>query len=75
MKYILCYPTRDSREVYQKRFTERGNTEEFLNVFIDGWDYFMDHLESDQYGFHVVMQPGQFLEDVIDQRVKEGLSL
>ena len=64
--YYLCYPQRDAKEIYKTRYINRGNTEDFLYIFIDGWDRFMDVLEGDRYGRHIVMQPHQFLSDVID---------
>jgi len=64
--YILCYPKRDAKEVYHKRFLNRGNSENFIDIFIGGWDKFMDALENDCYGRHIVLEPNQFLSDVIN---------
>jgi len=64
--YYLCYPRRDSKEIYKKRFLDRGNTEDFIDIFIGGWDGFMDTLEGDTYGRRIVMLPHQYLIDVID---------
>jgi len=63
--YTLCYPQRDAKEVYRKRYLDRGNSEDFLEIFIGGWEYFLDSLEKDTYGQHIVMEPHQFLSDVI----------
>ena len=64
--YYLCYPRRDSKEVYKKRYLDRGNTVDFIDIFIGGWDGFMDTLMGDTYGRHIVMLPHQYLSDVID---------
>jgi len=64
--YYLCYPRRDAKEEYKKRFQDRGNTEDFIDIFIGGWDRFMDTLEADTYGRHIVMTPHLYLSDVID---------
>ena len=64
--YILCYPRRDAKETYRKRYIDRGNTEEFLDIFIDRWDNFLDLLEGDDYGKHIVMEAYEYLADVID---------
>lgn len=64
--YYLCHPQRDAKEVYRKRYINRGNSEEFLKIFIDGWDCFMNMLEVDMHGQRIIMQPDQFLSDVID---------
>jgi len=64
--YILCYPKRNAKLVYLKRFLERGNTKYFIDIFIGSWNIFIDILENDHYGRHVVLEPEQFLSDVIN---------
>jgi len=64
--YILCYPKRDAKEVYHKHFLNRGNSENFIDIFIGGWDKFIDALENDCYGRHIVLEAQQFLSDVIN---------
>ena len=64
--YILCYPQRDAKDVYHKRYIERGNTENFIDIFIGCWDKFIDALEENSYGRHIVLEPDQYLSDVID---------
>jgi len=64
--YILCYPQRKARNIYKKRYKRRGNSEPFIDIFIKGWNGFMDNLEKDSYGEHIVLEPNQFLSDVID---------
>ena len=70
LRYCLCYPQRNAKEIYQERYIKRGNSAEFINIFIDGWDKFMDCFEKDSYGQHIVLQPNQFLSDVIDMPPK-----
>jgi hypothetical protein len=65
--YVLCYPQKDAKEAYLKRFMDRGNTEAFINIFIGGWDRFMESLEKDSHGRHIVLKPHQYLSDVIDE--------
>lgn len=64
--YTLCYPRRDAKEVYRQRYIARGNTEDFLSVFIDGWDEFMGFLETNTYATNIVLEANQFLSDVIN---------
>ena len=64
--YTLVYPCRDAREEYLKRYVKRGNSDYFLSVFYERWDRFMDGLEADSFGKHIVLQPHQFLSDVIE---------
>ena len=67
LPYILCYPDRALKEEYRQRYEDRGNSEEFMNTFIDGWDGFIDSFEADTYGNHIVLQSGEHLKD----RLKE----
>ncbi|MCL2434385.1 MAG: hypothetical protein FWD16_07715, partial [Clostridia bacterium] len=32
--YTLCYPQRSAKEIYRQRFISRGNTGEFIDIFI-----------------------------------------
>ncbi|MDR1194116.1 MAG: hypothetical protein LBK98_08145 [Peptococcaceae bacterium] len=63
--YIICYPKREAREEYSRRFVERGNTAEFIDIFIGGWDCFLDAFERDDFGTHLILEPTAFLSDVL----------
>ena len=65
LPYILCYPQRSEKEAYRNRFAARGNTDNFIDVFIGKWNWFLDALENDQHSKHIVLGPNQFLSDVI----------
>lgn len=62
--YTVVYPNRSLKEEYRQRYLSRGNTESFLDVFIGGWDMWMDSLR-DNNGNHIELQSGEFLSDVI----------
>ena len=62
--YTLCYPERAAKDEYEKRFIVRGNSENFLSIFIGGWNRFMDALERDAYGKHIVLGTWQYLSDI-----------
>jgi len=62
--YFLCYPRRELKDEYRKRYELRGNSEDFLFIFVDGWDGFMDSLEADMYGEHIVLGESVYLSDV-----------
>ena len=66
--YYLCYPTntKKAKKVYRERFIKRGNSQEFLSIFIGEWDTFMDSLREDTFGRHIVLKPKQYLSDVLD---------
>jgi len=67
LHYALCYPKRNAKEIYRRRYIDRGNTEDFLNVFIGKWDVFMDYLEFDSWGQHFILEPTEYLSDVISK--------
>ena len=72
IQYILCYPenTEEAKTTYRERYLSRGNTEHFLEIFIDGWDQFMVSLETNKYARHIVLKPHQFLTDIVDEICK-----
>jgi hypothetical protein len=65
MPYVVCYPERSAKDEYLRRYLQRGNTVEFTDIFIGRWDKFLDGFESDRYGRHIILKPGEFLSDVI----------
>ena len=62
--YAVVYPNRGLKEEYRARYLTRGNSEAFLDVFIGGWDMWMD-LVRDNNGTHIELQSGEFLSDMI----------
>jgi len=71
--YYLCYPKRKAKNVYKKRFIKRGNSKDFISIFIGEWDSFMDSLRQDTYGKHIVLKQYQYLSDVLDLRATLAL--
>jgi hypothetical protein len=70
--YFLCYPKRKAKKTYKKRYIKRGNSQDFLSIFIDRWDEFMDGLREDKYGTRIILRPKQYLIDVLDIRALLG---
>ena len=68
ISYLLCYPenTEEAKSEYQRRYIERGNNEDFLGIFVDGWNNFMCGFENDDFGVHIVLKSNEFLSDVIN---------
>ena len=66
MQYYICYPQRNIKEQYLKRYIDRGNNANFIDIFIGRWDEFIDSYEKDSFGKHIVLQANQFLSDVIE---------
>ena len=63
--YILCYPQRNAKDIYHRRFLSRGNPEQFIDIFIGNWDKYISAFERDTFGRHVILKPNEFLSDVI----------
>jgi len=66
IRYTLCYPERLAKDIYRQRYIDRGNNENFLEVFVDDWDRWIDCLEDTPADTRIVMQPQQYLSDVIN---------
>jgi hypothetical protein len=62
--YYICYPERDAKEEYREKYLKRGNTESFLEVFIERWDNWINAFERDTYGTRIILKSGQYLSDV-----------
>lgn len=64
--YVLAYPQRECKEEYERRFIERGNSQEFLDVFIGRWDRWMN---VSRIAFsaqsEIELAPGEFLLDAM----------
>lgn len=77
-KVILCYPTQEQENDYRERFLARGNSEEFLEIFIDCWESFLTPFWKQEVpGKHLPLLPGEFLMDKkreFDHAEKEGMS-
>lgn len=72
--YILVYPARDAKEEYRHRYQLRGNTDDFMNIFIGRWESWMDSLRSDMYGRCIELPGDKYLLDAkeeIDQIIDE----
>jgi len=69
--YTLCYPQKNAKEAYRRRFLARGNTQDFIDIFIGGWDNFISACEQDTFGRHVVLVSDAYLDDVIADIIRQ----
>ncbi|AGS82033.1 putative AAA family ATPase [Pseudomonas phage PaBG] len=67
--FILVYPTADQKDDYMLRYLNRGSPKAFLDLMYTNWDKFLESCAKQQGCVHVVLQPGQYLSDVIDDIV------
>ena len=72
--YILCYPQMNAKEIYRKRYIDRGNTDDFIEIFIGGWERRIAALEQDDYGRHIVLTGQQFLSDAVTSLFSENIT-
>ena len=73
-KVVLCYPADELKEEYRERFVSRGNSEEFLDLFIGDWDVFLGPVREYKDAVHIVMGAGEYLTDLKDRLDRELLS-
>ena len=65
MPFVLVYPSRDQKTDYLKRYVERGSPAAFIKLMDEKWDDFLSQCEKQTGCIHLVLQPGQYLADVI----------
>ena len=73
-KVVLCYPADELKEEYRERFVSRGNSEEFLDLFIGDWDVFLGPVREYGNAVHIVMGAGEHLTDLKERLDRELLS-
>ena len=66
---LYAYISRENlKDEYEKKYRSRGNTEEFLDIFIGQWEFRIEELEqkNSPLAKHVIRKEGQYLSDVIN---------
>ena len=66
--YILVYPALECKDEYLKRYAKRGSELKFIDLLERNWDDWIKDCQAQEGCTHVVLQPGQFLADVIEIR-------
>ena len=66
-KVLLCYPTDDLKAEYRERFLQRGNSESFLELFVECWDGFLGPIKENKDGVHIPLGSGIYLTDLKDR--------
>lgn len=65
--FVLCYPDLSLKDTYQQRYIKRGNTRDFINIFIGQWDERILDLMDYSCDHHIVLQEDEYLLDIKDQ--------
>jgi hypothetical protein len=62
---LLVYPKNELREEYLDRFIARDSPYDFIGSFMKYWNIWIDELKKQTYCKHIVLQEGEYLQDVI----------
>lgn len=62
---LLVYPKNELREEYLDRFIERDSPYDFIGSFMKYWNIWIDELKEQTYCKHIILQKGEYLQDVI----------
>jgi len=60
---VVCYPEDGLEEEYRQRYIERGNTKEFLKLFVEDMYSFIEPLKENTEAHHIVLHSGEYLLD------------
>jgi len=63
--YVLVYPAPGCKDEYLKRYNQRGSELKFIDLLERNWDNWIADCQAQEGCVHVVLQPGQYLSDVI----------
>ena len=62
--FLLVYPEVELKEEYRQRYLSRGNSPEFLRIFIGYWDAWMASVRRSG-GVHLELKQGEYLSDIL----------
>jgi len=60
---VLCYPEDGLEEEYMVRYTERGNSESFIDLFVYNMSLFIKQLKNNGDATHIILKSGEYLTD------------
>jgi len=61
----LVYPKNELRNEYLDRYIKRDSPHEFIGAFMKYWDVWINELKDQSYCKHIILEKGQYLQDVI----------
>lgn len=61
----LIYPANELRNEYLDRFLNRESPYDFVGVLMKHWNMWIDDLKNQKYCKHLILQSGEYLEDVL----------
>jgi hypothetical protein len=63
VEYAVCFPTKDCKEDFIKRYRDRGNNEAFISLVDSNFEAWIDALEKEEN--KILIQKGEYLEDTL----------
>lgn len=69
---LTIVPNIADKELYKQRYTNRGNTPEFIDIQMNNWEKWLDKSNSCPGELWTVMEPGETLYDTIVRLAKEN---
>ena len=61
----LVYPKNELRNEYLDRYLKRDSPHDFIGVFMKYWDPWINELKEQTYCNHIILEKGQYLQDVL----------
>ena len=67
---LVVYPEDGLKEEYRQRFVKRGNSATFLDLFIEGWEFYLEVIKKSK-GRHLRLKSGEYLLSVLPKEWSE----
>ncbi|MCI9614746.1 MAG: hypothetical protein HFG93_06245 [Dorea sp.] len=64
--FTLVFPSYDLKEEYRNKYLKRGNTEAFIDIFINDWDYWIGMFKLQKGCKKIELKTNEYLSDVIN---------
>ena len=65
IEFVLVYPSLEMKEEYIRRYLDRGSDGKFIRLLEANYETWIEELMAQPICRHVVLQPGQYLSDVM----------
>ncbi|SJZ74790.1 hypothetical protein [Eubacterium coprostanoligenes] len=63
--FSFVFPVYELKDEYRNRYIKRGNTDNFIEVFITNWDYWIGMFKVKKGCKKIELKTNEFLSDVI----------
>lgn len=64
--YIIVYPNITDKREYERRYKERGNSDEFMKIFLDKWNEWLNAIANYVSDNAIELSGAEYLMDVIE---------